>query len=182
MNISKTNLDGVILIDPLIYPDERGYFFESFNLNKFSAALGIDVDFVQDNQSFSHKNVLRGLHYQAQPYGQGKLVRVIKGSVYDVAVDVRRSSRTFGHWVSAELSDSNHKQLWIPAGFAHGFLVLSDDAIVSYKTTSYYNHSAERCIRWDDPTVDIKWPAISRPLLSAKDANGSLLECAELYD
>ncbi len=166
----------VVLIEPRVFGDDRGFFFESFNQRAFSEATGLDnIHFVQDNHSKSSKNVLRGLHYQLPPKAQGKLVRVAAGEVFDVAVDIRRGSPTFGYWVGELLSAENRRQLWIPPGFAHGFLVTSDSAEFLYKTTEYYAPEYERCIRWDDASLGIKWPLLSRPAISAKDAAGEML-------
>ncbi len=162
-------IPDVLLLEPKVFGDERGFFFESFNQAAFDAAIGQRVNFVQDNHSRSTRGVLRGLHYQIeQP--QGKLVRVVRGSVFDVAVDIRKSSPTFGRWVGAELTEQNHRQLWVPKGFAHGFLVLSESADFLYKTTDYYAPAHERAISWDDPVIGIQWPdAGCSPVLSIKD-------------
>ena len=172
MNIIPTAIPEVLIIEPRVFGDARGFFFESFNQQAFQAATGLNVQFVQDNHSRSAKGVLRGLHYQIeQP--QGKLVRVVRGAVFDVAVDLRQSSPTFGQWVGVELTEHNHRQLWVPAGFAHGFLTLSDSADFLYKTTDYYAPAFERCIAWNDPTVAVDWPlAGATPLVSAKDQQG----------
>lgn len=163
----------VKLIQPQIFEDERGFFYESFNQNKFNAALGLDVQFVQDNHSLSKYGVLRGLHFQEDPYSQGKLVRVTRGEVFDVAVDVRKDSKNYGKWVGKFLSDKNKSQLWIPGGFAHGFLVLSDVAEFQYKTTNFYNPGHERCIIFNDTLINIEWPQISSPyLINDKDLSG----------
>lgn len=181
MKATPTSIPDVVVIEPKVFGDERGFFFESFNQKAFDEAIGQHVDFVQDNHSRSAKGVLRGLHYQIQQ-PQGKLVRVVSGTVFDVAVDIRRSSSTFGQWVGVELSGSNHRQLWVPAGFAHGFLVLSETADFLYKTTDYYAPAYERCIRWDDASIGIDWPDIGAvPTLSTKDALGASLTAAELY-
>lgn len=180
MKIVRTEIPDVLIIDPKVFGDDRGFFFESFNQRQFAALTGCHAEFVQDNHSKSAKNVLRGLHYQLeQP--QGKLVRVVTGKVYDVAVDVRKTSPTFGKSVSLELSAENKRMLWIPKGFAHGFLVLSESAEFLYKTTDYYLPESERCIRWNDPALDIKWPISGTPLLSAKDKDGVLLANASVY-
>lgn len=160
INFKKLAIPDVVLIEPKIYYDERGYFYESFNQNDFDDAVGQKITFVQDNHSKSSKAVLRGLHFQKIPYAQGKLVRVIDGEIWDVAVDIRKNSSTFGSWVAEVLSSENKKQLWIPEGFAHGFLVLSNSAEVIYKTTSFYEPSFESHISYDDPDLDIKWPKI----------------------
>ena len=174
MNITPTAIPDVLLIEPKVFDDERGFFFESFNHAKFEAAIGRQVKFVQDNHSKSAKNVLRGFHYQIQQ-AQGKLVRVVQGEVFDVAVDIRKDSPTFGRWVGEVLSADNNKQLWVPEGFAHGFLVLSDTAEFLYKTTDYYASEFERSIIWNDPTMDIKWPINGEPILSAKDQQAKTL-------
>lgn len=172
MKVTPTKLAGVLIIEPRVFGDERGFFFESFNQRAFDDAVGAHVDFVQDNHSKSSRNVLRGLHYQLPPKAQGKLVRVVQGEVFDVAVDLRKDSPTFGQWVGEILSAENKKQLWIPAGFAHGFLTLSDTAEFLYKTTDYYSPEHERCIRWDDADVGVEWPLSTPPLVSGKDAQG----------
>jgi dTDP-4-dehydrorhamnose 3,5-epimerase len=181
MKATPLALPGVLLIEPRTYADNRGHFFESFNARAFADATGEDVTFVQDNQSRSRKGVLRGLHYQLPPHAQGKLVRAACGEVFDVVVDVRKSSPGFGRWVGEILSADNRLQLWIPAGFAHGFLALTEGAEVVYKTTDFYHHAAERAIRWDDPTVGIAWPTEAPPLLSDKDAAAPLLARAEVF-
>ncbi|MBK0058989.1 dTDP-4-dehydrorhamnose 3,5-epimerase [Pseudomonas parafulva] len=180
MNVINTAIPEVLIIEPKVFGDSRGFFFESFNARTFAERTGVHAEFVQDNHSRSQQGVLRGLHYQLQN-PQGKLVRVTLGEVLDVAVDIRRGSPTFGRWVSARLSAENHRQMWIPAGFAHGFVVLSESADFLYKTTDYYNPAAERCIRWDDPQLAIDWQLTSEPLLSAKDQAGVLLQDAELF-
>lgn len=182
MNVIRTAIPEVVLIEPKVFGDARGFFFESFNQKAFNDATGTNHQFVQDNHSRSAQGVLRGLHYQIrQP--QGKLVRVVRGAVIDVAVDIRKSSPTFGQWVAEELSEDNHRQLWVPPGFAHGFVVLSEMAEFLYKTTDYYAPAFERCIAWDDPTLAIDWKLAGRqPLLSAKDAKGRPLATAELFD
>jgi dTDP-4-dehydrorhamnose 3,5-epimerase len=183
MNIIKTALEGVLILEPKVFGDERGFFMESFNQRVFDEAVGHHVEFVQDNHSRSARGVLRGLHFQLPPHAQGKLVRVTQGSVFDVAVDLRRSSPTFGRWVGVELSGSNHRQFWIPAGFAHGFLVTSDSADFLYKATDYYAPQAEGAVRWDDPTVGVQWPLSGQqPLLSPKDAQAPLLAQAAHFD
>lgn len=174
MNIINTAISDVKIIEPTIYGDERGFFFESFNQKKFEEAVGYSVEFVQDNHSRSAKGVLRGLHYQLDPHAQGKLVRVVVGAVFDVAVDIRPQSPTFGHWVAAELSADNKRQMWIPAGFAHGFLTLSDDTEFLYKTTDYWFKDLERTIAWNDPTLAIDWPLQQPPSLSPKDQEAPL--------
>jgi len=180
MNCIPTTIPEVLIIEPQVFGDERGFFFESFNRRQFTEMIGRDVDFVQDNHSRSVKNVLRGLHYQIQQ-PQGKLVRVVQGAVFDVAVDIRKSSPTFGRWVGEVLSAENKRQLWIPAGFAHGFVVISENAEFLYKTTDYYAPAYERCIRWNDPTLQIKWPQGIQPILSDKDASGALFTAAEVF-
>lgn len=180
MQVTPTAIPDVVLIEPKVYGDARGFFFESFNEDSFFQATGLDLQFVQDNHSRSGKGVLRGLHYQIQQ-AQGKLVRVVRGSVFDIAVDIRRSSPTFGQWVGEELSEDNHRQLWVPPGFAHGFLVLSDSADFLYKTTDYYAPEFERCIAWNDATIGIQWPLQDEPKLSAKDQAGLSLSQAELF-
>jgi len=181
MQVVQTAIPEVLMIEPQVYGDERGFFFESFNQCKFETLTGIKTEFVQDNHSKSAINVLRGLHYQIeQP--QGKLVRVVAGEVFDVAVDVRRHSATFGKWVGVVLSGENKRQLWVPPGFAHGFLVLKDGTEFLYKTTDYYAPQHERCIRWDDPAIGIEWPLINAPVLSAKDQLGTTLGQAELFE
>lgn len=169
MNLTPTEIPGVLVIEPRVFSDERGSFFESFNARAFEAAVGHAVSFVQDNHSTSRRHVLRGLHYQ-EPQPQGKLVRVVSGAVYDVAADIRPDSPTFGRWVGVELSAGNRRQLWVPEGLAHGFLVLSDLAEVLYKTTAFYAPGCEGCIRWNDPTLAIRWPLSAEPILSARDA------------
>jgi dTDP-4-dehydrorhamnose 3,5-epimerase len=171
MNVVRTGIADVLILEPKVFADDRGFFFESFNQRVFEAAVGGPATFVQDNHSKSKKNVLRGLHYQVeQP--QGKLVRAVSGAIYDVAVDIRGNSPTFGRWVGVELSADNKRQLWIPAGLAHGFLVLSDTAEVLYKATDYYAPAHERTILWNDPTLGIAWPLDGQPLVSGKDAAG----------
>jgi len=180
VNVIASELPGVLILEPKVFGDERGFFYESFNAREFEQATGIKPTFVQDNHSRSQKGVLRGLHYQLE-HTQGKLVRVTAGEVLDVAVDIRRSSPNFGRWASARLSAENNRQMWIPEGFAHGFLVLSDYAEFLYKTTDYYMPSAERCIRWDDPDLGIDWQLNETPKLSAKDQNGKSLKEADLF-
>lgn len=180
MNVIASDLPDVLIIEPKVFGDARGFFYESFNAKAFAQATGISTEFVQDNHSRSQKGVLRGLHYQIEN-AQGKLVRVTAGEVLDIAVDIRRSSKTFGQWVGVRLSAENHRQLWVPEGFAHGFVVLSDYAEFLYKTTDYYTPAAERCIRWDDPTLAIDWQLDQTPLLSGKDQQGSDLKDADLF-
>ncbi|NWG87571.1 MAG: dTDP-4-dehydrorhamnose 3,5-epimerase [Hydrogenophilaceae bacterium] len=179
MKIIPTEIPDVILLEPKVFGDERGFFMESYN-KRVLAEAGIQGEFVQDNHSRSAKGVLRGLHYQLQQ-AQGKLVRVVAGRVFDVAVDLRRSSPTFGRWVGFELSAENKQMAWIPPGFGHGFLVLSDSADFLYKTTDYYAPEHERCVLWNDPAIGIQWPLDGEALLSAKDRNGVLLKDAEVY-
>lgn len=182
ITVTPTAISDVLIIEPEVFGDERGLFFESFNENDFSAALSQKVTFVQDNHSLSKKGVLRGLHYQLQQI-QGKLVRVSRGSVFDVAVDLRQSSKTLGQWVGVELSAENKKQLWIPEGFAHGFLVLSDEAEFLYKTTNYWHVASEQCLAWNDPTLNINWPNIGmKPCLNAKDLLGLSWNFAPKYE
>jgi dTDP-4-dehydrorhamnose 3,5-epimerase len=181
MNVIETALPEVLILEPKVFGDERGFFYESFNAKAFEAATGLNRQFVQDNHSRSQKGVLRGLHYQLENT-QGKLVRVTVGEVLDVAVDVRRNSANFGQWEAVRLSAENGRQLWVPEGFAHGFVVLSDFAEFLYKTTDYYNPSAERCIRWDDPTLAIDWQLGGTvPQLSAKDQLGKTLQEIDLF-
>jgi len=180
MNIIKTDIPDVLIIEPKVFGDARGFFYESFNQKVWREKTGIDAVFVQDNHSRSAKNVLRGLHYQIQQ-PQGKLVRVIRGAVFDVAVDIRQSSPTFGQWTGVELSEENKRQLWIPQGFAHAFLVISDVAEFLYKTTDYWAPQHERTIIWNDPDLAIAWPLQSPPILSAKDAKGASFKAAEKF-
>lgn len=171
MKVSTTAIHDVLIFEPKVFGDERGFFLESFSQKTFDEAVGRRIEFVQDNHSRSARGVLRGLHYQLPPHAQGKLVRVTSGRVFDVAVDIRRSSPTFGKWVGVELSGENHRQLWLPEGMAHGFLVLSESADFLYKTTNYYAPMAEASIRWDDSDIGIAWPLTNgAPVLSAKDA------------
>ena len=181
MKVTPTNIPDVLVIEPNVFGDERGFFFESFNQAKFEAAIGRQVHFVQDNHSKSVKNVLRGLHYQIQQ-PQGKLVRVVQGEVFDVAVDLRKSSPTFGQWVGEILSANNKKHLWVPEGFAHGFLVLSESAEFLYKTTDYWAPEFERSIAWNDPKIGINWPSSFKPTLSYKDKQAECLVNAEIFD
>ena len=181
MQIVKTAIPEVLILEPKVFGDDRGFFFESFNQQQFQLLTGINTHFVQDNHSKSAKNVLRGLHYQIeQP--QGKLVRVTAGEVFDVAVDLRKQSATFGKWVGVTLSAQNKRQLWVPAGFAHGFLVMQDNTEFLYKTTDYYAPQHERCIRWDDADIGIKWPTQDAPILSAKDQVGLALADAQVFN
>jgi dTDP-4-dehydrorhamnose 3,5-epimerase len=182
MKATPTALPGVFVVEPKVFGDARGFFYESFNQRKLEAALGRELRFVQDNHSRSARGVLRGLHYQL-PRPQGKLVRVIRGEVFDVAVDLRRGSSTCGRWLGEVISAENRRQLWIPEGFAHGFLVLSPEAEFLYKTTDYYAPEHERCIRWDDPALGITWPSTGAPpQVSAKDAGGLPLAGAPLFE
>lgn len=181
MQIRPTALPEILLIEPRLFPDERGFFMESFNRAAFARAAGRVVDFVQDNHSLSAKGVLRGLHYQLPPDAQGKLIRVVAGEIFDVAVDIRSGSPTFGRWVGERLSAENRRQLWIPEGFAHGFLTLTDRAEVLYKASAYYAPQSERSLAWDDPAIGIDWPPETRPLLSPKDSEAPRLEAAELF-
>ena len=173
ITVTPTSIDGVLVVEPKVFGDERGWFTESFNAQDFSDATGLSVEFVQDNHSFSRQSTLRGMHYQLEKT-QGKLVRVVSGAVFDVAVDLRRSSPTYGKWMGLELSAENHKQLWIPAGLAHGFLVLSPAAEFLYKTTDYYHPQSEVCLAWNDPSIAIQWPLAldTRPNLNTKDSAG----------
>ena len=180
MKAIKTNIPEVIIFEPKVFGDERGFFFESFNQNAFLEAANLDIHFVQDNHSKSAKNVLRGLHYQIEQV-QGKLVRVTQGEVFDVAVDMRASSLTFGQWVGTHLSAENKLQMWIPPGFAHGFLVLSDTAEFLYKTTDFYAPQHECCVKWDDPSIGVEWPLQGMPILSAKDSQGLSLQAAQKF-
>jgi dTDP-4-dehydrorhamnose 3,5-epimerase len=181
MKVTSLNIPDVLLIEPKVFEDERGFFFESFNLNEFKKATGLDINFVQDNHSKSAQGVLRGLHYQLPPYAQGKLVRVIQGEVLDVAVDLRKSSPTFGKYISEILSAKNKKQIWIPEGFAHGFLTLSESAEFLYKVTNYYHPQYERSIIYNDKTLNINWGFDQKLYLSSKDNLGSILLNAEVF-
>jgi len=180
MKVVQTAIPDVLLIEPRVFGDARGLFLEGYNARGFRHATGLSVDFVQDNQSRSRRGVLRGLHYQLQQ-AQGKLVSVVCGAVFDVAVDIRRSSPGFGQWMGVELSEDNHRQLWLPPGIAHGFLVLSERVDVFYKTTDYYAPEHERVILWNDPDIDIEWPLADEPLLSPKDQAGLPLKQAECF-
>ncbi len=188
MRLVPTSLPGVVIVEPAVFSDDRGWFSESYNEARFNAALqdiGLPPTrrFVQDNHSCSRAGVLRGLHYQLPPHAQGKLVRVVRGAAYDVAVDLRRTSSTFGHWTGVELSADNQRQLWIPEGYAHGFVALQDDTHFIYKTTDFYAKDCERSIRWDDPAIGIRWPlpaGVPAPLVAPKDAAAPLLAVAEL--
>ncbi len=180
LTVTQTTLAGVMVLEPTVFGDERGFFYESFNAQDFAAATGLNRTFVQDNHSGSARNVLRGLHYQTQ-YPQGKLVRVLAGEVFDVAVDLRRRSSTFGQWIGVTLSAQNRRQLWIPEGFAHGFLTLSERAEVHYKTTEFWHPEFERCLLWNDAEVGIEWPITEAPTLSSKDRMGQPLRDAEAF-
>jgi dTDP-4-dehydrorhamnose 3,5-epimerase len=180
MKVTPTAIPEVMLIEPAVFGDDRGFFFESHNARRFHELTGVDANFVQDNHSKSARNVLRGLHYQIrQP--QGKLVRVVAGAIYDVAVDMRKSSHTFGRWVGVELTAENRRQLWVPPGFAHGFVVTSESAEVLYKTTDYWAPEHERSLMWNDPSLGIDWPIDGLPTLSAKDGQGKSLAEADLF-
>jgi dTDP-4-dehydrorhamnose 3,5-epimerase len=182
MKVLPTALPGVLILEPTVFRDERGFFLESFNQRSFDQAVGRHVEFVQDNHSCSRRGVLRGLHYQLAPHAQGKLVRVVRGSAYDVAVDLRRDSPTFARWVGVTLDAQEQRQLWIPAGFAHGFLALEDDTHFLYKTTDFYARECERAIAWNDPTIAIDWPQpVAAPLLAEKDALAPPMARAELF-
>lgn len=181
MLVERLAIPDVLLVTPRVFEDDRGHFFESFNQRVFEQAVGRRVNFVQDNQSLSARGVLRGLHYQVAPHAQAKLVRAVAGRIFDVAVDLRRGSATFGRWVGAELSGASQAQLWIPEGFAHGFLALEPGSVVLYKTTDFWNPAAERCIRWDDPSIGIQWPDAGPPVLAAKDRAGACLEHAQVF-
>jgi dTDP-4-dehydrorhamnose 3,5-epimerase len=181
MKVIPTAIPDVLVFEPKVFGDERGFFFESFNQKIFEQAVGKSVTFVQDNHSKSQKGVLRGLHYQIPPFAQSKLVRVVEGEVFDVAVDIRKSSSTFGKWVGVHLSASNNRQLWIPEGFAHGFVALSDAAQFLYKTTNFYSTAHERCIKWNDASIGIQWPFEEAPSLSGKDQLGVDLARADTF-
>ncbi|QXC30078.1 dTDP-4-dehydrorhamnose 3,5-epimerase [Aeromonas sp. FDAARGOS 1409] len=181
MNVIKTAIPDVLIFEPKVFGDERGFFFESFNHKLFEEAVGYPVTFVQDNHSKSSKGVLRGLHYQLPPHAQGKLVRCVAGEVFDVAVDIRRGSATFGKWVGVYLSGDNKRQLWIPEGFAHGFVTLSESAEFLYKTTNYYAVQSEASILWNDPQLEIQWPITKQPNLSSKDLNATSINSAVLF-
>lgn len=180
MKVAPTAIPDVMVLEPRVFGDARGFFYESFNQKVFRDATGLELPFVQDNHSRSARGVLRGLHYQVKQ-AQGKLVRVTRGAVFDVAVDLRRSASTFGKWVGVELSEENHRQMWVPPGFAHGFLVLSESADFLYKTTDYYAPEYERCIAWNDPAIGIEWPAGVAPKLSDKDSRGAMLAQSEVF-
>ena len=177
MNVIKTDIEGVFIVEPQVFGDERGYFFESFNAERFLAQTGIEVTFVQDNESRSRRGVLRGLHFQREPYAQAKLVRVVQGRVLDVAVDIRPVSPTFGRYVAVELSGENHRQLFIPKGFAHGYVVLEDDTVFQYKCDEFYHPASEGGIAWNDPQIGIEWPLTeSEIILSDKDSKHPTLK------
>jgi dTDP-4-dehydrorhamnose 3,5-epimerase len=181
MKVFRSDIPDVLLLEPRVHQDERGFFLESYNRRTFEQATGLAVEFVQDNQSFSVRDVLRGLHYQIlQP--QGKLIQVMAGEIFDVAVDLRRSSPTFGKWIGVTLAGGSHRMLWVPQGFAHGYIVLSDHAIVFYKTTDYYAPEHERTVLWNDPTLGIKWPLEGEPIVSDKDRRASPFRSADLFD
>lgn len=182
MQIINAEIPDVLIFEPKVFGDDRGFFFESFNQKVFEEAVGRKVDFIQDNHSKSSQGVLRGLHYQLPPFAQAKLVRCVVGEVFDVAVDIRKSSPTFGKWVGVHLSADNKRQLWIPEGFAHGFVVLSETAEFVYKTTNYYSPAHDRGVVWNDPSVNILWPLNSSPLLSGKDETAKLLADAEVFE
>jgi dTDP-4-dehydrorhamnose 3,5-epimerase len=181
MKFTPLSIPDVLLIEPKVYEDDRGFFFESFNLNEFRKATSLDVSFVQDNHSKSVKGVLRGLHYQLPPHAQGKLVSVIQGEVFDVAVDIRKDSATYGKYVAQILSADNKKQMWIPEGFAHGFLTLSETSEFLYKTTDFYHSETERCILWNDIFLNIKWPHVIDIELSKKDLLGQSFNSSEIF-
>jgi dTDP-4-dehydrorhamnose 3,5-epimerase len=181
MRVTPTHLKEVLLIEPPVFGDERGFFLESYNERRFEEAIGRTVRFVQDNHSRSARGVLRGLHFQREPSAQAKLIRVVSGEIFDVAVDIRRSSSTFGQWVGIRLAAESHRQLWIPEGFGHGFLTLSDSAEVLYKASSYYAPADEGAIAWNDPDIGIVWPLEEKPLLSAKDAAAPSLRETALF-
>ncbi len=183
MKATPTAIPDVLVIEPKVFGDERGFFYESFNQQAFNQATGLDVQFVQDNHSRSAQGVLRGLHYQLPPHAQGKLVRCTRGAVWDVAVDIRKSSPTFGKWVGVELTGENHKQFWIPPGFAHGFVVLSAEADFLYKTTAYYAPQHDRCVAWNDASIDIAWPKLNTTMqLSSKDSAGKPFALADIFN
>jgi dTDP-4-dehydrorhamnose 3,5-epimerase len=179
--VTPIAIHDVLILEPKVFGDSRGFFYESFKAQDFAQVTGLNVNFVHDNHSRSSKGVLRGLHYQLQQ-AQGKLVRVVRGAVFDVAVDIRKSSTTFGQWVGCELSEDNHRKFWVPPGFAHGFVVLSETADFLYKTTDYYAPAHERCIAWDDPSIGVKWPDGLVPQLSTKDLEGKSFCEAEYFD
>jgi len=181
VKVYPTEISDVLLLEPKVYQDERGFFLESFNRRTFREATGLDVEFVQDNTAFSVRNVLRGLHYQIrQP--QGKLIQAMAGEIFDVAVDLRRSSMTFGKWVGVNLSGGTHRMIWLPPGFAHGYLVMSEHAIVFYKTTDFYAPEHERTLLWSDPALNIRWPLVDKPIVSDKDRRGVAFASAEVFN
>jgi dTDP-4-dehydrorhamnose 3,5-epimerase len=182
MHATTTPLKGLLVLEPVVHGDARGFFMEAWNRDTFTAVTGVDAEFVQDNHSRSSHGVLRGLHYQVPPTPQGKLVRVVRGTVWDVAVDIRRSSPTFGKWFGIELSEDNRIQLWVPPGFAHWFVVLTDTADLVYKVSGRYDPSCDRAVRWDDPDLAIAWPLSGEPVLSAKDAAAPFLADADVFD
>ena len=182
MKVIETKIADVLILEPDVYGDERGFFFESFNEKLFNELTGLNYQFVQDNHSMSKKGVLRGLHYQLPPKAQGKLIRVITGEAFDVAIDLRQSSSTFGNWVGEVLSADNKKQVWIPEGFAHGFIALSESVELLYKTTDFYASELQQCIRWDDPDLNIAWPEGLEPLLSPRDLQGCSFKDTPLFD
>lgn len=182
MQATRLSIPEVVLLTPRVFGDERGFFFESFNQAVFETLTGVRRSFVQDNHSKSQRGVLRGLHYQLPPKVQGKLVRVVQGEVFDVAVDIRKTSPTFGQWVGAALSSENRQQLWVPEGFAHGFVTLSESAEFLYKTTDVYDPASERCIAWNDGDLNIDWPLVGDPVLSAKDQQGVAFKLAEYFE
>ncbi|MAV58455.1 MAG: dTDP-4-dehydrorhamnose 3,5-epimerase [Candidatus Marinimicrobia bacterium] len=182
MYIEECFIKDLKILKPKVFNDDRGYFFESYNKKIFEEVVGKPINFVQDNQSLSSKNVLRGLHFQSKPFEQGKLVRVIKGKIFDVAVDIRKSSQTFKKWVGVELSSENKKQFWIPSGFAHGYLVLSDEACIHYKTTNHYSRENENTIIWNDESIGIEWPNANEKILSEKDKKGLILTRSNLFN
>ena len=181
MKVTRTDISEVLVLEPRVHQDNRGFFLESYNRRTFKDATGLDIDFVQDNHAFSVRNVLRGLHYQIGQ-AQGKLVYVMAGEIFDVAVDLRRSSPTFGKWVGVDLTGAGHRMIWIPQGFAHGYVALSEHAIVFYKTTDYYAPQYERTILWSDPTLGIRWPLAGQPMVSDKDRQGVAFPAAEVFD
>lgn len=181
MKVTRMEIPDVLLLEPKVHQDERGFFLETYNKRTFRESTGLDVQFVQDNESFSVRDVLRGLHYQVQQ-AQGKLLAVLAGEIYDVAVDLRRGSATFGKWVAATLTGGGHRMIWIPEGFAHGFIVLSEHAIVLYKATNFYAPEHERTIVWNDPTLGIRWPLQATPIISDKDRRGTSFSAAEFFD
>lgn len=182
MKVIKSKIEEVLIIEPVKYDDERGFFFESYNKKKFDEILGREVVFVQDNCSLSYKGVLRGLHYQLPPYAQAKLVQCIEGEIFDVAVDIRKGSATYGQWVGEIISAENMKQIWIPEGFAHGFFTLSDTAKILYKTTNHYVASHEATICWNDKDINIDWPLAKKIIMSQKDIHGTALNSAKIFD